>query len=304
MPQVVSHAKQERTFLRRTNSCVACTVAGYYQNPTTQQCTACDSSCQTCNGSNATSCLSCKAGTYLLASNNSCVACTAAGYYQNTTNQQCGTCDSSCQTCSGSNATSCLSCKTGMYLLASNNSCVSCNVAGYYQNTTSQQCTACDSSCQTCNGSNATSCLSCKTGKYLLASNNSCVTCTVVGYYQNTTTQQCTACDSSCLTCNGSNTTSCLSCKTRSIPPSIEQQLGDLHMLLATTKTYPSSNAVPATQAAKPAAALIPQAVSHAKQEHTFLPRTNSCVACTVVGYYQNTTNQQCTACDSKLPNL
>ena len=156
-------------------------------------CLACDSSCQTCSTQSATSCTSCYSGTYLLPSNDSCVSCNVAGYYPNTTTQQCTSCDSSCQTCNSSNATSCLSCKTGTYLLPSNNSCVACTVAGYYQDATSQQCLACSSSCKTCSGPTSSDCLSCNSTYNLL--NGTC--------YQ---------CDSSCKTCSGPSSTDCLSC--------------------------------------------------------------------------------------------
>ena len=49
-----------------------------------------------------------------------------------------------------------------------------------------------------------------------------------------------------------------------------------LAQLLAITKIRPPNNALPATQAAKPATALLPQAVSHVKPEHTSFHRTTA----------------------------
>ena len=62
-------------------------------------------------------------------------------------------------------ATNCLSCPSGTFLLSSNNSCVACNVNGYF--ISDSQCLQCDSTCLTCDGTSPNNCLSCRAGRYL-----------------------------------------------------------------------------------------------------------------------------------------
>ena len=59
------------------------------------------------------------------------------------TDGTCGHCDSTCKTCFGKFATNCLSCPPGTYLLSLNNSCVPCNVVGYF--ISGDECLECDS---------------------------------------------------------------------------------------------------------------------------------------------------------------
>ena len=116
-------------------------------------------------------------------------------------------CDARCQTCSaGASATSCLSCPSGAYLLSSNNSCIACNVDGYF--ISGYECHQCDSPCKTCSGT-STYCLTCEASNYLLQSNNSCVDCNVDGYF--ISGSECLQCDSPCKTCSGTSTY-CLTC--------------------------------------------------------------------------------------------
>ena len=71
-------------------------------------------------------------------------------------------------------------------------------------------CVTCDSSCRKCTGTAATQCTSCHSGKYLLSSNSSCVSCDVDGYFISGT--QCLQCNSTCKLCNDGTATSCISC--------------------------------------------------------------------------------------------
>ena len=82
-------------------------------------------------------------------------------------------CDPSCQTCSGGGANQCLTCPSGKYFYAGNNSCLSCNVDGFY--ISGYDCLACDPSCKSCSGPAATDCLSCFPDDTLTSQN----TCTI-----------------------------------------------------------------------------------------------------------------------------
>ena len=118
-------------------------------------------------------------------------------------------CDPSCQTCLGGGANQCLTCPSGKYFYAGNNSCLSCNVDGY-SHTDGVNCIQCDSTCSTCSGSRATNCLTCASGLYLYSLNSSCVTCFADGVY--ISGNGCLKCDSSCKSCSGPTPTDCLTC--------------------------------------------------------------------------------------------
>jgi proprotein convertase subtilisin/kexin type 5 len=63
----------------------------------------------------------------------------------------CQRCDVTCQTCSGSTSTSCVTCSPSTpYFLATNSSCNSgCPSTGYYADS-SKICQPCDVTCMTC----------------------------------------------------------------------------------------------------------------------------------------------------------
>ena len=72
-------------------------------------------------------------------------------------------------------------------------------------------CITCDASCKKCTDTSATGCTECYSGKYLLASNNSCVACNSGSYVIEGL--NCVTCDSSCKTCSAGNSPiSCLTC--------------------------------------------------------------------------------------------
>ena len=121
------------------HSCVHCNVDGYVISGS--QCLPCDSTCLTCNGTAPDNCLTCVSGKYFFPDNNTCLDCTAPGYFINQETQQCDICDSSCKTCNEKTPTSCLSCYQGYYFVTSNNSCSLCkDIPGYYANDVGQTC--------------------------------------------------------------------------------------------------------------------------------------------------------------------
>lgn len=80
---------------------------------------------------------------------------------------------------------------------------------GYYANTTNNQCTNCDSSCNKCFGGLNTNCLACNSGS-LISSNNSCSSSCGDGYYSSNGV--CNVCTLGCKTCNSASI--CTSCAT------------------------------------------------------------------------------------------
>ena len=242
-----------------TTQCFSCAIH-YYLN-SNYQCNACDSSCLTCSGSSSNNCLTCVDGYYL--SNNTCLSCSLTCKTCNSsvtclscnsngtldTNNTCNyLCDSSCQTCYGTQTTNCLSCNQNTILYENqciipgcsencgycvtnvtvnvsliSSICKSCKL-GYFL---SPSCLACSSTCQTCNGLTENDCLSCNNGFYLNKNTNTCDACyfscfqcygpqlgscssCIEGYFQ--LESACHPCNETCKTCFGPNNNHCLSC--------------------------------------------------------------------------------------------
>ena len=181
----------------------------------------CDSTCQTCaNWNDASQCLTCVTGLYLQANlvPSYCKStCTNTSTYKYITNNTCLTCDSTCLTCSAGTLNDCLTCSTTYLLLPPGPSACSsiCNI-GYYPADPAKQCLICDSTCKECSGSGSSSCTSCKANTYLqtLSGPTQCLNTCQSHTYQDSTTNICRSCDSSCDSCFTTGTTQCKNCST------------------------------------------------------------------------------------------
>ena len=284
--------------LQSNNTCVSCNVDGYYADTVIGNCMQCDTACKTCSGPLSTNCLSCNSGKYLLQTNNSCVTCDVDGYHADTLTGHCLQCDLSCKTCSGILNTNCITCNSGKYLLQANNSCVSCNVSGYYADIMTGYCEQCDSSCNTCSGILSTNCLSCNSGKYLLQANNSCVTCDVDGYYADTLTGHCLRCDMSCKTCSGALNTNCLSCNSGKYLLQANKTCVscDVDGYYADTMT---GNCIQCDSTCKTCSGAFPTNCLSCNSGKYLLQANNSCVTCDVDGYYPDPVTGYCEQCDA-----
>lgn len=162
-------------------------------------CLGCLAPCLTC-ATQRSACTSCDtSSTFKYLYNSSCNSDCLSGSYPSSS--QCLQCQSPCATCS--NTSTCLSCLAGFYELGP--TCVSICPNGYFNNIT--QCSLCISPCVNC--SSLGICTACNGSYYLLYS--SCVsncpngTSIING-------NVCVGCDSQCMTCSQSNTSSCTSC--------------------------------------------------------------------------------------------
>ncbi|EWS76513.1 H-type lectin domain protein (macronuclear) [Tetrahymena thermophila SB210] len=205
--------------------------------PYQQNCYSCDSTCLTCSGTLSTNCLSCSQSfPYFVTSTNQCLSSPQSNFYcqQNTTTPTyqftCQTCDQNCQTCFGPLSNNCQSCPPNLpFFNTQTNECLlQAPATGYYcQNSTGttqtyqQNCYPCDPSCFQCSGPLSTNCLSCATSFpfYNLSTNSCLASAPNQGYFcqqsQNTSLpyqQNCSPCDSTCLTCSGSLQNNCISC--------------------------------------------------------------------------------------------
>lgn len=190
---------------------------GFYANPTSGKCEVCpvQLSCTACKYDNTTLsayCTSCIYGTFFFSTNSTCLTSCSTNQYQNTWNNSCTTCDSSCATCNGPSSFSCLSCP-GVNNLLTNSTGGYClgtcpTASGYVKVGTT--CQPCDSTCITCNGIDASQCSTCQSSYYLY--NGYCRYICPSGTYPDSTTQQCLPCDGTCSYCFNGTAQSCTSC--------------------------------------------------------------------------------------------
>lgn len=70
-------------------------------------------------------------------------------------------------------------------------------------------CASCHSSCDTCNGSAESQCITCRSGRYAL--DGKCLNRCPDGYYADKKRQECVACPTGCATCTTNGF--CLTCQ-------------------------------------------------------------------------------------------
>ncbi|XP_050768974.1 proprotein convertase subtilisin/kexin type 5 isoform X1 [Gymnogyps californianus] len=182
---------------------------GTYYEEATEDCQACNRTCQTCSSS--TACLTCRNG-LMLNHDGYCVAsgyCSRTEYYVEKT-QTCNPCHKKCFHCSGPTEHQCLSCASNHYLL--NTTCVETCPDGYYVDSNEGQCSPCHSACGTCTGKHSSQCLSCKPGWY--RQGKGCVNQCPAGYFAQNSTGSCERCHKGCKECMGPQPTDCLFCDT------------------------------------------------------------------------------------------
>ncbi|EAR95046.2 TNFR/NGFR cysteine-rich region family protein (macronuclear) [Tetrahymena thermophila SB210] len=195
-----------------TNSCNPTCPQGTYQNAIGNICTVCDPTCTTCSGPNSNDCLSCSTTFYFNANQKTCVESCPPQTYANAASNICSSCNSSCLACNGPASNNCIQCSNSLYLNQSSNQCVSICPQGTFPDGSTNICSKCDLSCFTCSGPSSSNCLSCSGSLFLSTSGNECKNSCKTNEFQNNANNQCTPCDSSCLTCNGNLNTNCLSC--------------------------------------------------------------------------------------------
>ncbi|CAK74559.1 unnamed protein product (macronuclear) [Paramecium tetraurelia] len=163
----------------------------------------CNQNCQTCSNT-PTNCTSC--GVMKFLSNSKC-ACIDGTYLVDADNQ-CYSCDSTCETCFG-NGSFCQSCISDKNRILDNATHTCICKAGYYEDTVNKSCIQCYQTCLTCFGI-STYCTQCdQTLNLTLNDQNRCVCKS--GFFFNLITQQCEACHVSCSECLIQ--TQCLTCE-------------------------------------------------------------------------------------------
>ncbi|KAL4495528.1 hypothetical protein ABPG72_020269 [Tetrahymena utriculariae] len=191
-----------RTCMSNCQTCSnssSCQICNDYYFLSGNTCALCDNSCKQCSGPGINQCTVCKQSSYFIQpdQNNQCVqSCDQNNAYyidKFTSGSQyyCRKCLSSCKTCS------------------SGNKCDTCFDINFLDS--NSQCQPCDSTCQSCNGTQNTNCLVCKSGLHRQLSTNLCIETCDSNEFLNAQ-QQCQKCDNSCKTCDGSSPNNCKTC--------------------------------------------------------------------------------------------
>ncbi|XP_030000063.1 proprotein convertase subtilisin/kexin type 5-like [Sphaeramia orbicularis] len=209
---------EEPRFLLNNTCVLECPVGYYAEDKDERVCERCHFSCKSCRGRHSTECVACKPG--LFQQGKSCVETCSESHFGNTSTLTCDRCDPSCKMCWGRSNRNCLKCREDYYYLRQKAQCLQSCPAGYYPNSQEKTCHKCHSSCKTCDGMGALSCLTCYEG-YTFSGYKSgiCISQCFVGFYavsqdskSQSTNPICKPCDPSCVDCLGPSKWNCTVC--------------------------------------------------------------------------------------------
>ncbi|TFK64336.1 hypothetical protein BDN72DRAFT_963270 [Pluteus cervinus] len=189
------------------------------------ECDTCGAKCTSCKVPNfnvastpdQVQCTGCLPGSVI--SNGNCVdSCPAGTVVSSQDNLTCVPCTSPCASCAGS-PNFCLSCTGGQ--LAFEGKCISntCPPGSFpfpASPATPNACHTCHADCATCTGSSFNQCTTCPPNRPVLSNGRCLPTCARNQFFSpgsgSNPVGQCQSCDSSCATCSGSGSGSCMSC--------------------------------------------------------------------------------------------
>ncbi|KAL4435521.1 hypothetical protein ABPG74_020297 [Tetrahymena malaccensis] len=183
--------------LNQNNQCV-CSEYFYFDSLQTS-CSAClNKDCLTCQESDSTQCLSCKAPLALLGTE--CVKSCGIGMTANQNTNQCQKCIQNCSNCDNK-LSSCNLCLSGYFFL--NDKCISICPDGYFGDVQNAICTPCSESfCSNCVQSKDI-CTKCLQNKYVDINNNQCISdCSNTQYQDSGYCKNCSNLYSNCVSCD------------------------------------------------------------------------------------------------------
>ena len=206
-------------------------------------CLYCHSSCETCFKQASTGCSSCTS-TYLYVASSgvtqTCVDPCPNGFYKNDGPPRvCSTCHTTCTTCSGGLFNNCLTCAKPSYLYFYSNECRNVCPDGTYPDG-SKICQNCNLRCSKCTSSTFTTCSACNNGYYLKSTTcYDSAGCMTNNGWPNDTGNECSSCNSRCLTCTGANSNQCTGCDQTTIYKFL---LSNQCLTACSTGTYPDGS--------------------------------------------------------------
>jgi proprotein convertase subtilisin/kexin type 5 len=136
--------------------------------------------------------------------------CPVREYWQNTTNNECNSCEVGCEVCVGS-ATNCTACDHTYHLNTPANTCTLECVEGLYADGRDRKCKECNPSCKSCTTSRDNNCDTCNKTFYLNP-NKACETTCPNEYYKKDPELTCNKCYPGCKHCTSAASNACTSC--------------------------------------------------------------------------------------------
>ncbi|KIM31095.1 hypothetical protein M408DRAFT_327977 [Serendipita vermifera MAFF 305830] len=190
-----------------------CTGSSLVANGFKGVCDTCPLGCSSCQydtfGASSVygdvKCSKCIPGKYL--SDGKCIDNCPDGTFIGADGFTCSPCASGCATCTNK-ADFCLTCKSGQ--LASAGTCVSNCPSNMFA--ANGACTPCHPDCDSCTGAGFNQCSTCPASAPVRTSGNRCVKTCAKSEYFDSSSGTCKTCDSSCASCSGGGSSSCLSC--------------------------------------------------------------------------------------------
>ncbi|XP_063311099.1 proprotein convertase subtilisin/kexin type 5 isoform X1 [Pelobates fuscus] len=180
---------------------------GEVMDPDTDKCMSCEEGCRECQPYDPSMCISCIAGYYIY--ENFCYDACPENTYGVDFLMRCNECAVACISCTENE---CILCEEGFYL--QNGVCVSDCGSRFYSDEFDRECDTCYRTCETCIGPDYDECTTCRVG-FKMDSGRCTSTLSKnqpkEGTYWNAEKNNFLPCDSSCKTCNVSDT-SCTSC--------------------------------------------------------------------------------------------
>ena len=197
-------------------TCSSSCPVGFWKDIDNRSCAPCNAACAVCTGPDKTQCSECNSGYFLQPSGTGCLdSCPSPGYWQDTTNHVCATCNTACSVCTGSSDTQCSACKSGFFLQPEPDAttCSSSCPLGFWEDTTNHICVPCNVACVLCSDGTHTQCTACSPGYFLQPSPSTvCLNACPDGYWGNSGSNSCDTCNAACAICTGPSDTQCSAC--------------------------------------------------------------------------------------------
>ena len=243
-------------------------------------CATCAARCATCVGSAQSDCTACESGYYL---------------------PDCAACQASCSVCTGPSNTQCSECKAGFFLQpAPSTTCLYSCPAGYWQDTTNNICAACSAACSRCTDSSSYQCSACKPGFFLQPASTICLDSCPSGYWGDTGINVCSACDAACSLCTGSSNTQCLTCNSGFFLQPVPQDTTCISSCpLGFWEDATNHICAPCDYSCESCLGGTNNQCTACKPGFFLQPASTICLDSCPSGYWGNTTNNVCSACDT-----
>ncbi|CAF2682786.1 unnamed protein product [Rotaria sp. Silwood2] len=239
-----------------------------------------------------------------------CVGICPEGTYSYEQDKLCLPCHLQCGSCRNASETSCISCKSDLFLIHDLMTCVESCPEQYYTDRHLRKCIRCKTDCASCDIS-SDKCTSCSDGYAL--KNTDCIKASEPcesNEYFDFTINQCRWCDSRCLTCSGSQIDQCKSCDKIGKYPYLQYHACVLSCSPGFYLSKSLLQCLPCHETCLNCTSTSELSCTSCKLGYVFLPDNHRCEKHTSKPYYldvntgeTHTCHGSCTQCKGPKPN-